>query len=134
MGSKPDKPTNIEEYIVQFPDHVQEILQKIRKTIRETAPEAREAISYQIPTFKLKEILVHFAAYKNHIGFYPTPSGILKFEKELSGYQTSKGTIKFPLDQPIPYDLIRMIVIFRVRETLEKAGAKENKKKANRRN
>ena len=120
---------NIDEYIANFPPEVQAILQKVRATIHEAAPGAMEAISYQMPTFKLKGNLVHFAAWKTHIGFYPTPSGITQFEDELSIYARSKGTVHFPLDQPIPYDLIRKIVLARVKENLEKAEAKARKNK-----
>ena len=104
-------------------------MQEIRAAIRETAPEAEEVISYQMPTFKLKGNLVHFAAFKNHIGFYPTPTGIESFEKELSAYKGAKGSVQFPLDQPMPLDLIRRIVKLRVAENLEKAEAKSKKKK-----
>jgi len=110
----------MDEYIATFPENVQEILEKMRQTIREAAPEAKEAISYQMPTFKLNGNLVHFAAYKNHVGFYPTPSGIDVFKKELAPYETSKGTVKFPIDKPIPNDLVRKIVEFRVKENLDK--------------
>ena len=108
----------IGEYIAQFPTEVQQILQQIRETIRREAPEAEEAMRYQIPTFRLNGNLVHFAAFKNHIGFYPAPSGIKQFQKELSGYETAKGTIQFPLDKPIPYDLIAKITAFRVEEQI----------------
>lgn len=107
---------DIDHYIATFPKDVQIILGKIRKTIREVASEATEAISYQMPTFKLKGNLVHFAAYKKHIGFYPTPNGISEFKEELSKYPTSKGAVQFPLDKPIPYDLIKRIVKYRVGE------------------
>lgn len=110
----------IDEYIYMFPKNVQKILFKLRQVINKAAPEAKEAISYQIPTFKLNGNLVHFAGYKNHIGFYPTPSGIRAFQNELIIYETSKGTVKFPLDKPIPYDLIEKIVVYRVKENLEK--------------
>jgi len=110
----------MDEYIATFPENVQEILEKMRQTIREAAPEAKEAISYQMPTFKLNGNLVHFAAYKNHVGFYPTPSGIDVFKKELAPYETSKGTVKFPIDKPIPHDLVRKIVAYRVKENLDK--------------
>lgn len=111
--------SSIDEYIKSFPDDVQVILGKVRQTIRDSAPDAVETISYQMPTFKLRgKNLVHFAGYKNHIGFYPTPSGIVAFEKELSKYSTGKGTIQFKLDQPIPFDLIKRIVVARVKETL----------------
>jgi uncharacterized protein YdhG (YjbR/CyaY superfamily) len=117
-------PKDINAYIAGFPEDVQAILQKIRATIQEAAPEATEAISYQMPTFRLKGNLVHFAAYKNHVGFYPTPSGIVEFEKELSKYKGAKGSVQFPLDQPIPYNLIRRITEFRVNENAAKAAAK----------
>ena len=111
---------NIDEYIAGFPEEVQAILKRIRSTIKKAAPKAEEKISYQMPTFFLEGNLVHFAAFKSHIGFYPTPSGIEKFKKELSIYQGAKGSVQFPLDQPIPYDLITKIVKFRVKENLEK--------------
>ena len=114
----------IDEYIATFPVDIQAILQKVRETIRKAAPQAEEAISYQMPTFKLNGNLVHFAAFKNHIGFYPVPSGIEKFKKELSVYPQGKGSVQFPLDRPIPYALISKIVKFRVKENLEKAKAK----------
>jgi len=110
----------IDEYIGIYPKNVQEILQKLRQTIRKAVPKAEEAISYQIPTFKLNGNLVHFAAFKNHVGFYPTPSAIKAFKKELSSYKGAKGSVQFPLDKPFPYDLVRKIVIFRVKENREK--------------
>jgi uncharacterized protein YdhG (YjbR/CyaY superfamily) len=110
----------IDEYIETFTKDVQSILEEIRQTIRKAAPGAVEAISYQIPTFKLNDInLVHFAAFKNHIGFYPTPTGIEAFRKELSAYEGAKGSVKFPIDKPLPLDLITKIVKFRVKENLE---------------
>lgn len=110
----------IDEYIEPFPEEVQRILEKIRETIRKAAPEAVEAMSYQIPTFKLNgKNLVHFAAWKNHIGFYATPSGNKAFKKELSVYTGSKGAVQFPLEKPIPYDLVKKIVLFRIQETQE---------------
>ena len=121
-------PKNIDEYITGFPPDVQKILQKIRTTIHEAAPEATEKISYQMPTFFLKGNLVHFAGFKEHIGFYPVPTGIEKFKKELSVYKQGKGSVQFPLDQPMPYDLITKIVKFRVKENLAAAAAKEKKK------
>ena len=99
-------PKNIDEYIAGFPPEIQEILEKIRLTIREAAPKAEEAISYMIPTFKLNGNLVHFAAYKKHIGFYPAPRGKEAFREELSAYGGGKGTVQFQLDKPIPYALI----------------------------
>ena len=111
----------IDEYIRTFPKDVQTILEKMRKTIREAAPGAVETISYQMPTFKLNgRGLVYFAAFKNHIGFYPIPSGVEAFEKELSPYKHGKGSVQFPIDQPVPYDLVRRIVTFRVNENLGK--------------
>jgi uncharacterized protein YdhG (YjbR/CyaY superfamily) len=117
-GGTMTNPQDIDEYIARFPEQVQLILEKVRNTIREAAPDAEETIAYQIPTFRLNGNLVHFAAYKKHIGFYPTPAAIEKFKKELSVYETSKGTVKFPLDQPVPYDLIREITEFRVQDNL----------------
>ena len=119
---------NIDDYIAGFPLDVQKILQKVRATIKRAAPQADETISYQMPTLKLEGNLVHFAAFKNHIGLYPTPSGTERFRKELSSYETGKGSIRFPLDKPIPYDLIAKIVKFRVRENLEKAAARRRKR------
>jgi uncharacterized protein YdhG (YjbR/CyaY superfamily) len=124
MTTKQTTPKDIDEYIARYPEDIQEILEKIRMTIREAAPEADERISYQIPTFALEGNLVHFAAYKNRIGFYPTPSGIEEFEEELSFYVGGKGSVKFPLDKPIPYDLITKIVRFRVKENLQRAETK----------
>jgi len=118
-------PKSIDEYIANFPKDVQTILQELRETIREAAPEAEEVISYQMPTFRLKGNLVHFAAYKNHIGFYPTPSGIENFKEELSAYEGAKGSVKFPIDEPLPLNTISKIVKFRVKENLEKAAAKK---------
>ena len=106
--------STIDEYIAQFPDDVQVLLQEIRKVIKEVVPEAQEKISYQIPTFYLNGNLVHFAAYKNHIGFYPTASGIEAFKDEISAYKNAKGSVQFPLNKPIPFNLIRRIVEFRV--------------------
>jgi uncharacterized protein YdhG (YjbR/CyaY superfamily) len=120
MASEKKKFTTIDDYIATFPDDVQAILQEMRTTIQEAAPQAKEAISYQMPTFKLNGNLVHFAGYKNHIGFYPTPSGIEAFRDELAPYELSKGTIKFPLDKPIPFDLVRKIVVYRVTEQRER--------------
>ena len=128
METNKSTPQNTDEYIANFPKDIQEILQELWATIREAAPDAEEVISYQMPTFRLKGNLVHFAAYKNHIGFYPTPSGIEKFKKELSVYEGAKGSVKFPIDQPLPLDLISNIVRFRVTENLEKAAAKSKKK------
>lgn len=112
--------TSVEAYISSFPEEVQTILQEIRAVIKAAAPEAKEKISYGIPTFTLNGNLVHFGAYKNHIGFYPAPSGIEAFKEDLSVYVGAKGTVRFPLDKPIPYGLISRIVAFRVEENLQK--------------
>ena len=126
------KSTNkeVDKYIARFPKDVQSILEKIRKTIRKSAPKAEETINYGIPTFTLEGNLAHFAGFKSHIGFYPAPSGIEKFKKELSTNEGAKGSVQFPLDQPIPYELIGKIVKFRVKENLERAEAKRKKKSA----
>lgn len=118
-------PQNIDEYIAGFPQDIQELLERVRMTIREAAPEATEAIKYQIPTFILNGNLVHFAAFKNHIGFYPAPQGIEEFKDELSAYKGAKGSVQFPYDQPIPFDLISRIVKFRVEKNQAKAAAKK---------
>jgi uncharacterized protein YdhG (YjbR/CyaY superfamily) len=127
MEANQATPTTIDEYIAGFPPEVQEILQKIRMTIGAAAPEAEETIKYRMPTFTLKGNLVHFAAFKNHIGFYPVPTGIEKFKNELSVYKQGKGSVQFPLDQPMPLELISRIVKFRVGENLQKAEAKKRK-------
>ena len=129
MASGRTKHTDIDAYIASFPQDVQERLQKLRATIRKAAPDAEETISYQMPTFTLKGNLVHFAAFKKHIGLYPTPSGITEFAEELSAYQSAKGSVQFPLDEPLPFDLVSKIVKFRVQENLAKAAAKAKKKK-----
>ena len=118
----------VDKFIAAYPEEVQAVLNKVRATIREAAPGAEETINYGIPTFTLNGNLVHFSAFKTHIGFYPTPSGVEKFKKELSKYEGAKGSVKFPLDQPIPYELIEKIVRFRVKENLAKAEAKKKKK------
>ncbi|MCZ7383120.1 MAG: DUF1801 domain-containing protein [Candidatus Methanoperedens sp.] len=106
----------IDEYIAMFPRNIQDILGKLRQVIKESAPEAEETINYGIPTFKLNGNLVHFAAFKNHIGFYPTPSAIVAFKKELSPYKQAKGSVQFPIDKPIPFDIVKKIVKFRIKE------------------
>jgi len=128
MQTAQTAPQTIDEYIAGFPRDVQDVLQKIRMTIHEAAPDATEKISYQMPTFYLRGNLVHFAAFKEHIGFYPVPTGIEKFKKELSVYKQGKGSVQFPLDQPMPYDLITKIVKFRVKENLAHTKAKNKKK------
>jgi uncharacterized protein YdhG (YjbR/CyaY superfamily) len=119
MDNKTNLPESIDAYIAQFPAEIREKLQQIRVVIKQAAPDASEKISYQMPTFYLHGNLVHFAAFKQHIGFYPAPSGIENFSEELAAYKTSKGAIQFPLDQPIPFDLVRAIVEFRVAENLK---------------
>lgn len=128
MGDDRTTYRTIDEYIAGFPSEVQEILAQVRQTIRAAAPDAVETIKYQIPTFTLKGNLVHFAAYKNHIGFYPTPSGIEAFKDALSAYQGAKGSVQFPLDKPIPLALISEIVKFRVQDNLARAAAKGKQK------
>ncbi|MCG7384260.1 DUF1801 domain-containing protein [Paenibacillus sp. ACRRY] len=118
----------VDEYISGFAPDVQVRLQALRQIIREAAPNAEEKISYQMPTYALHGNLVHFAAYKNHIGFYPAPSGIEAFRDELSVYKGAKGSVQFPLNQPLPEELIRRIVEFRVKENVEKAAEKKRKK------
>ena len=122
-------PQTIDEYIMGFPEDIQEKLEALRATIRKAAPEAEETISYAMPTFYLKGNLVHFAVFKNHIGFYPAPSGIETFKEELSPYKTSKGAAQFPIDKPLPLSLVSKIVKYRVKQNLEKATIKEKAKK-----
>ena len=118
------KPANIDEYIGAFPNDVQEILEKIRMTIQKAATDATEKISYSMPAFEQNGILVYFAAFKNHIGLYALPSGHEAFQEELSQYKSGKGSVQFPFNKPMPYDLITKIVKFRVKENLEKAKKK----------
>jgi uncharacterized protein YdhG (YjbR/CyaY superfamily) len=123
------KSGSIDTYISSFPDEVQVILREIRRILRDAAPDAEEAIKYQIPTFVLGENLVHFAAFEKHIGLYPTPSAIERFKDELSGFKSAKGSVQFPLDSPMPYVLIERIVEFRVDECRAKLSSKATKKK-----
>lgn len=120
-----DSPKNIDDYIARFSPEVQKILKQIRTIIRETAPGAEETIKYRMPTFVLNENLVHFAAYQNHVGFYPTPSGIEKFKDDLSTYKHAKGSVQFPISKPMPLKLIRKMVAFRVKEIHAKQFAKK---------
>jgi uncharacterized protein YdhG (YjbR/CyaY superfamily) len=129
MDSDKNGFNSIDEYIASFPEAIQKLLQKVRAVIRETAPGAEEKISYQMPTFFLKGNLVHFAAFKNHIGFYPTPNGIEQFKDELAPYASAKGSARFPLNKPLPLELIRKIVKFRVAENLKNAEMKMSKRK-----
>jgi uncharacterized protein YdhG (YjbR/CyaY superfamily) len=122
------QPKNIDEYIASFSPDVQSILEKIRQTIREAAPGADEKISYRMPTFALKGNLIHFAAFKSHIGLYPPVKGDEKLQADTSRYQGEKGNLRFPLDEPIPFALIRRIVKFRVKEQLERAESKRGRK------
>lgn len=121
------KPTTIDEYIAACPADIQEILQKVREVVKTAVPTASETINYGMPTYKIEGNLVHFAAAKNHLGFYPASSGIIAFQAELASYQSSKGSVQFPYDQPIPYELIGKIAQFRANENLEKAAAKKKK-------
>jgi uncharacterized protein YdhG (YjbR/CyaY superfamily) len=129
MEDKKTTYESIDEYILQFPSEVQEILEKLRRVIKESAPDAKEKISYQMPAFVLNGNLVYFAAYKKHIGFYPTPSGINAFKNELSEYKGGKGTVQFPIEKPLPYELISRIVKFRAAENKKKAEDKLKKNK-----
>jgi uncharacterized protein YdhG (YjbR/CyaY superfamily) len=118
-GNNMEKPRTIDEYMKAYPEDIQIILEQIRSTIKQhVPPETVEKISYGMPTFYLRKNLVHFAAFKNHIGFYPTPSGLNAFRKEIAGYKHSKGAVQFPLDKPVPLDLISRIVKYRVNENL----------------
>ena len=111
---------NVDAYLVAQPRNVRLILQRLRQTITSAAPDAEELISYQMPAYKYHGVLVYFAAFRNHIGFYPTSSGIAKFKKELSRYKTGKGSVQFPIDKPLPLPLIRKIVKYRVKENLDR--------------
>ena len=128
MSADQTAPKNIDEHIAGFPADVREILEKIRMTIGRAAPDAEEKISYRMPAFTLRGNLVHFAAYKNHIGLYPAPTGTEEFNKELSVYRAAKNSVRFPLDRPIPFDLISQIVKLRVKEDLDRAEASRKKK------
>jgi uncharacterized protein YdhG (YjbR/CyaY superfamily) len=129
MGPTQAAPQNIDEYIAGFPPDVQAILQKIRMTIRTAAPKAEETMKYQMPTFTLKGNLVYFAVHKKHIGLYPAPTGDEKFSKELSVYKGAKSSVRFSLDEPIPFGLISKIVKFRVKENLARVAAKGKRSK-----
>jgi len=120
MQTNKPVPTTIDEYIAGFPQDIQSKLKQMREVIRAAAPQAAEKISYQMPTFYLNGNLVHFAAFKNHIGFYPTPDGIDTFQEELSKYKGAKGSVQFPIDEPLPLDLVRRIVEYRVEQNSAK--------------
>ena len=128
MKTASGSPGNIDEYIAGFPRDVQAVLNEIRNTIRKAAPDAAEALKYRIPTFVLHENLVHFAAFKNHIGFYPAPSGVEAFKQELSRYEGAKGSVQFPIDKPMPLKLIEKIVKFRAKEARGKSAARKKAK------
>lgn len=128
MHNKKTGFTSIDEYIASFPKETQKILREIRATIKASAPQAEEKISYQMPTFFLNGNLIHFAAFKNHIGLYPTPSGTEAFKEEITKYKAAKGSIQLPLDEPMPLKLISRIVKFRVAENLQKVKAKGKSK------
>jgi uncharacterized protein YdhG (YjbR/CyaY superfamily) len=122
------QPGSIDEYIGGFPDDVQQVLRQVRATIRDAAPDARETISYQIPTFALDgHPVVYFAGFKKHVSVYPAPVGSAEFAEEMAIYGSGRGTAKFPLDKPIPFDLIRRIVDFRLRETRERSSKRKAK-------
>ena len=125
---KPASPSTIDDYIACFPPEVQKSLQKIRTIIKQAAPDAQEALKYRIPTFVLGTNLVHFAAFENHIGFYPTPSAIKAFRHDLAAYHNAKGSVQFPLDRPIPFALIKKMARFRVQEIRAKMAASRKKK------
>jgi uncharacterized protein YdhG (YjbR/CyaY superfamily) len=126
------KPNNTDEYIEGFPKNIQKVLKQMRATIKEAAPGATEVISYSMPAFKLNGVLVWFAAYSKHIGFYPGADGINTFKKEFASYKWAKGSVQFPLDQPMPLSLITKIVKYRVKQDLEKAELKKQAKKTKR--
>ena len=128
MKAKQQQPTTIDEYIADFPKDVQARLQKVRAAIRKAAPDAEEAIKYQIPTFVLNGNLIHFGGYNNHVGLYPGSKPIEAFKDELTRYELSKGTIRFPLDKPLPLGLIGRITKFCVKRNLEKAAARKKRK------
>ena len=127
MKTDPTPPKTIDDYIAGYPHEVRVILEKLRATIRKAAPGSEEAIKYRLPTFVLSGNLVHFGAFKKHIGFYATPTGNKQFRQELYSYEGAKGSVQFPLDKPIPYGLVSRMVKFRVKENLERARAKSKK-------
>lgn len=125
MNSTQNSPASVDAYIANFPADVQTVLHNLRALIRQEAPEAEELISYNLPTYKLNGPLVYFGAFQNHIGFYATPTGHEAFQEELSKYKSGKGSVRFPLNEPLPTDLIRRIVKFRIQENLEKRKPKK---------
>jgi uncharacterized protein YdhG (YjbR/CyaY superfamily) len=127
--AKPEKAKDIDSYVAQFPAEVRKILQTVRKTIRKAAPDAKETISYMMPAFKMRGILIYFAAWEKHIGIYPPISGDKALEKAVARYAGPKGNLQLPLDEPIPYDLIERIVKLRVKQDMAKAAARKTKRK-----
>lgn len=121
-------PKNLDDYIASFPINVQESLQRMRAIVKEAAPDAQETLKYRIPTFVLGENLVHFAAFENHIGWYPTPSAIKTFRNELRGFKSAKGSVQFPLERPVPFGLVKKMVRFRVKEARERTMSRHRKK------
>ncbi|OGD17790.1 MAG: hypothetical protein A2V76_09040 [Candidatus Aminicenantes bacterium RBG_16_63_14] len=132
MRAGREAPGSVDAYIAGFPPEVREVLNKVRLTIRKAAPDAEERIAYGMPSFALKGALVYFAAFKKHLGFFPTSTGIEKFKSELAAYETSKGTVRFPLGRPVPYGLIARIVKFRVKENRARAEARTKSKTGSR--
>jgi uncharacterized protein YdhG (YjbR/CyaY superfamily) len=124
MDAKATEPQNVDEYIAGFPAEVQVVLEKIRVTIRQAAPDAAETLKYKMPTYTQKGNLVSFAGYKKHIGIYPVPAGTEAFQEAISAYRAAKSTVRLPLDKPIPFGLISDLVKFRVKESLERVTAK----------
>lgn len=118
---------NVDDYIATFPTDMQLLLEQLRSAIKKAAPKAEEGISYQMPAYKYYGMLMFFAGYKSHIGFYPTPSGIEKFKKELSGYDGAKGSVQFPIDKPLPLSLVSKMVKFKIKENQSKTAAKTGK-------
>jgi len=121
------KYNDVQTYVADFPEDVRKKLERMREIIQRSAPKSQEVISYSMPAYKMNSVLVYFAAFKNHIGFFPTASGVKAFQHQIEKYKWSKGTIQFPLDQPLPEKLITAIVRFRVKEDLEKAKTKKKK-------
>ena len=128
MKTKGDEAIDVDAYIAGFPKDTQTLLEQLRTAIMKAAPDAEEVISYQMPAYKYFGMLVYFAGYKNHIGFYPGAAGIEAFKKELSIFKGAKGSVQFPLDKPLPIQLIAKIVAFKVKENLERAGTKNKRR------
>ena len=129
MLSQKDPPKDVDQYITGFPESTQKLLNQLRLMILKAAPGAEEVISYQMPAYKFHGMLVYFAGYDKHIGFYPTPSGMEKFKKELSVYKMAKGSVKFPTDKALPLELITRMVTFRTKENVEKEAVRMSKRK-----